>query len=155
MHAQILRKTMTDAEKKLWHKIRNKQIGIRFRMQQPIGNYIVDFVSFEMKITIEIDGGQHYDSADEISREKWLKKQGFTVFRFWNNDVIKNTAGVLYTIMHAISPSPAPSHQGRGKLQRTPNLKRGKKKRSTQSNYEERYRRMDNVEPRRKLCLLT
>jgi very-short-patch-repair endonuclease len=106
---------MTEAEKRLWHALRNKQLGIRFRRQQPIGDYIVDFVSFERRIIVEIDGGQHHNSNSDMQRDSWFRKQRFTVLRFWNNDVIRNPVGVLETILKAISPSPNPSHQGRGK----------------------------------------
>jgi len=89
---------MTDAEFKLWKHLRNKQLGVKFRRQSTIGNYIVDFVSFESKLVIEIDGGQHARSNDDKSREKWLTSQGFKVLRFWNNDVLRNIQGVLEKI---------------------------------------------------------
>lgn len=81
-----LRSGQTYAESVLWQKIRNKQLdGVKFRRQQPIGNYIVDFVSFDKKLIIEIDGGQHNEDSiiykDEI-RTKWLEGQGFQVVRF-------------------------------------------------------------------------
>lgn len=106
---------MTEAEKKLWYKLRSRQLGVKFRRQQQIGKYIVDFVSFERKTIIEIDGGQHYNAMNDKRRDAWFKKQGFIVLRFWNNDVIKNIDGVLQTIAENISPSPHPSHPGRGK----------------------------------------
>ena len=80
--ARRFRKKMTDAEFKLWKHLRNKQLGVKFRRQSTIGNYIVDFVSFESKLVIEIDGGQHAGSNDDKSREKWLTSQGFRVLRF-------------------------------------------------------------------------
>lgn len=89
---------MTDAEFKLWKHLRNKQLGVKFRRQSPIGNYIVDFVSFKSKLVIEINGGQHARSNDDKSREKWLTSQGFKVLRFWNNDVLRNIQGVLEKI---------------------------------------------------------
>ena len=105
---------MTEAEKRLWNKLRNKQLGVKFRRQQPIGDYIVDFVSFEKKIIIELDGGQHYNAMRDKRRDLWFKKQEFTVLRFWNNDVTANIDGVLQAIVERISPSPYPSRQGRG-----------------------------------------
>ncbi len=93
--AKRFRKKMTDAEFKLWKHLRNKQLVVKFRRQSPIGNYIVDFVSFKSKLVIEIDGGQHARSNDDKSREKWLTSQGFKVLRFWNNDVLENIEGVL------------------------------------------------------------
>jgi len=96
--ARRFRRKMTDAEFKLWKHLRNKQLGVKFRRQSTIGNYIVDFVSFESKLVIEIDGGQHARSNDDKSREKWLTSQGFKVLRFWNNDVLRNIQGVLEKI---------------------------------------------------------
>ena len=115
--AKNLRKNLTDAEKLLWRKLRAKQIeGLRFRRQQPIGNYIVDFVCFEKLVVLEVDGGQHAEAADQDrKRDEWLKNQGFTVLRFWNNQVLRNIAGVMQEIDTFLgSPSPNPSHQGRG-----------------------------------------
>ena len=66
---------MTDAEKKLWYKISKKQLGIKFRRQQPIGRYIVDFVCFENKVIIEIDGGQHDQCVHDTKRDKWFINQ--------------------------------------------------------------------------------
>ncbi len=111
--ARGLRKRQTDAERALWSKLRNKQIeGVKFRRQQPIGSYIVDFVSLERKLIIEIDGGQHNQrkvrEKDE-EREKWLKEKGYQILRFWNNDVLTNIEGVLEKIketLEEISPSP-------------------------------------------------
>ncbi len=111
--ARGLRKRQTDAERALWSKLRNKQIeGVKFRRQQPIGSYIVDFVSLERKLIIEIDGGQYNQrkvrEKDE-EREKWLKEKGYQILRFWNNDVLTNIEGVLEKIketLEEISPSP-------------------------------------------------
>jgi photosystem II stability/assembly factor-like uncharacterized protein len=93
--------------------------GLKFRRQEPIGQYIVDFVCYERRLVIEVDGGHHATSKnkDEV-RDKWLKGQGFKVIRFWNNDVLKNPSGVLEEIIKYcalfVSPSPNPSHRGRG-----------------------------------------
>ncbi|MDP2855169.1 MAG: heme b synthase [Smithellaceae bacterium] len=108
--AKNLRVNQTDAEKLIWKKLRSKQLGnIKFRRQQPIGNYIVDFVSFEKKLIIELDGGQHaIDTQKDEERDKWLTGQGFKVLRFWNNDVLRNIEGVLETIMEKLSHSPKP-----------------------------------------------
>ena len=99
-NARKLRKDSTRAESLLWSKLRAKQIaGIKFRRQQPIGNYIVDFVSFEKKIIIELDGGQHAKAKKKDSkRDKFLSENGFTVLRFWNNDIFSNLDGVLEVI---------------------------------------------------------
>jgi len=99
-HAKILRKNSTKAETLLWSKLRSKQLeGIKFRRQQPIGNYIVDFVSFERQIIIEVDGGQHANKKKEDQRrDQILTKDGFKVLRFWNNNVLENIDAVLEII---------------------------------------------------------
>ena len=95
-HAKSLRKNAKKAEALLWNKIRAKQReGAKFRRQQPIGTYIVDFVSFEKHIIIELDGGQHSDQRPKDHlRDKRLTEKGFTVLRFWNNDVLENIDAV-------------------------------------------------------------
>ncbi|MEN8261942.1 MAG: endonuclease domain-containing protein [Nitrospirota bacterium] len=94
-----LRKQQTDAERLLWNKLRAKQINnVKFRRQQPIGKYIVDFVSFEKKIIIEVDGGQHMDNSKDRGRDEWLEKEGFKVLRFWNNEILLNMEGALEVI---------------------------------------------------------
>ncbi len=74
--------------------------GIKFRRQAPIGAYIVDFVAFESRLVIEVDGGQHAEDGkdNDMRRDAWLSSQGFTVLRFWNNEVLQNLEGVLETI---------------------------------------------------------
>jgi very-short-patch-repair endonuclease len=103
--AKVLRKNQTDAERKLWSKLRDNQIdGVKFRRQQPIGNYIADFVSFEKRLIIEIDGGQHNEDKNTMKAEQrtaWLEKDGYRVIRFWNNDVLLNSEGVLMKIREA------------------------------------------------------
>jgi len=97
--AKTLRKNQTEAEKKLWFFLRNKQINnIKFRRQQPIGNYIADFISTEKKMIIEVDGGQHFESDKDAKRDRWFHQQGYNVLRFWNNDVLQNIEGVLEVI---------------------------------------------------------
>jgi len=105
--ARALRKRMTDAEIKLWKHLSRKQLGAIFRRQYPIGDYIVDFVSFDPKVIIEVDGGQHADSGKDVAKDEWLKTQGFKVLRFWNNDVLKNVEGVIKVISKAVSPPPS------------------------------------------------
>ena len=98
--ARNLRNNLTDAEKRLWKHLRFKQFeGLRFRRQQPLGPYIVDFVNFDKRIVIEVDGGQHDENPQgDIERDNWLRAQHFEVLRFWNNDVIRNMEGVLEII---------------------------------------------------------
>ncbi len=117
--AKNLRKNSTDAEKLLWHHLRAKQFGdLKFRRQQVIGKYIVDFVCFVKKIVVELDGSQHADQENKIKdqiRDQWLKSQGFTVLRFWDNDVLKNIDGVWDKIEKYLIPlSLNLSHKGRG-----------------------------------------
>jgi very-short-patch-repair endonuclease len=73
--------------------------GVKFRRQQPIGKYIVDFVAFQKRLVIEVDGGQHAEEKDkDKQRDEWLRSQGFRILRFWNNDIFQNLEGVLETI---------------------------------------------------------
>jgi very-short-patch-repair endonuclease len=115
--AKNLRKKSTEAEKHLLNNLKAKQLeGLKFRRQQPIGKYIVDFISLEKGIVIEVDGGQHaINKEKDVERDEWLTKEGFTVLRFWDNDVLKNIGGVMEVIREkCLSPSPSPSPQGRG-----------------------------------------
>jgi very-short-patch-repair endonuclease len=100
--ARNLRQRQTDAERKLWAKLRSKQLeGVKFRRQQPIGPYIVDFVSFEKKIVVEIDGGQHNDDMireKDEARTTLIEGKGYRLLRFWDNEVLTNTEGVLEKI---------------------------------------------------------
>jgi very-short-patch-repair endonuclease len=98
--ARTLRNRPTDAEKVLWKHLSRKQLaGLKFRRQQPIDGYIVDFVCFQKRIVIEVDGGQHARDRDkDKERDKYLVENGFKVLRFWNDDVLKNIDGVLEVI---------------------------------------------------------
>jgi very-short-patch-repair endonuclease len=110
--AKDLRKRATEAERLLWKHLRSRQVeGFKFRRQEPIGNYIVDFVSFEKRLVIEIDGGQHalrIEKDRDNKRDEFLKAQGFKVLRFWNNDVLGNMDGVLEVIREECLSSPSP-----------------------------------------------
>jgi len=114
--ARNLRKSSTDAERYLWKYLRRNWLeGFKFRRQQPIGRYIVDFVNFKRRIVIEVDGGQHaIESARDRKRDKWLREKGFEVLRFWNNDVLKDIEGVLEVIRSKLllPPHPNPLPQG-------------------------------------------
>src|SRR5262245_17601229 len=111
-----LRKNPTDAERILWQKLRYWQLdGIKFRRQQPLGRYVVDFVSLEKRLVIEVDGGQHAEDVTyDSGRDTWLREQGFIVLRFWNNDVLKNIEGVMSVIFDKLQSTPYldPSPQG-------------------------------------------
>jgi len=97
---------MTEAEKRIWYRIRNKQLGAKFRRQQPVGKYVVDSICFEKKLIIEVDGGEHFESDRDEIRDEWVQNQGYKVLRFWNNDVLKNTDGVIHMLIEEITPSP-------------------------------------------------
>lgn len=98
--ARDLRKRSTEAERRLWCRLTRRQMeGFKFRRQQPIGQYIVDFVNFERKLIIELDGSQHIiDKDEDIKRDNWFKQQDYEVLRFWNNEVFENLEGILETI---------------------------------------------------------
>ena len=104
--AKGLRAKQTDAETALWYKLCNRQLdGVKFRRQQQIGNYIVDFVCFEKRVIIEIDGGQHNEASYEEKdkrRTHSLEQKGYRVLRYWDNDVLQNIEGVLEHIRMAL-----------------------------------------------------
>lgn len=100
--ARNLRRGQTDVERKLWYALRNRQFhGYKFRRQQPIGPYIVDFVCFESHLVVELDGDQH--GSDDViaydqARTRFLEKDGFQVLRFFNREINANLDGVLEAI---------------------------------------------------------
>lgn len=105
--AKELRTNQTDAEIKIWHALRaSRLLGFKFRRQVPIANFIVDFVCFEKKLVIEIDGGQHLNSKNDLERDTKLKAFGFQVLRFWNNEVMQNFDGVLLVIEQYLQKQP-------------------------------------------------
>jgi very-short-patch-repair endonuclease len=118
--AKALRSNMTEAERRLWYFLRALRFrGRKFKRQATIGKYIVDFVNFKRRLVIEVDDGQHSDNQADCLRTRWLENQGFRVPRFWNNEVLKNTVGVLDMIMTAIvalplSGAPPSPIRGRG-----------------------------------------
>jgi very-short-patch-repair endonuclease len=92
----------TMAERKLWFKLRDRRLdGLKFRRQVPIGGYIVDFVCFDCGLIVELDGGQHNENPRDALRDADLRKRGFTILRFWNNDVNGDILAVLDRIAHA------------------------------------------------------
>lgn len=98
-----LRKKSTLAERKLWSRIRNDQLGVTFRRQHAVGIYIPDFCSPKAKLIIELDGSQHLEQEDyDEERTKYLDSQGYKVIRFWNKDVIHKMEEVLLAITYAI-----------------------------------------------------
>jgi very-short-patch-repair endonuclease len=113
-HAKALRANMTEAERRLWYFLRAHRFkGMKFKRQAVIGRYIADFVSFQRRLVIEVDGGQHAHSETDSRRTRWLEGQGFRVLRFWNNEVLNNSSGVLNAIM-AASTNPSPGTPLRG-----------------------------------------
>jgi len=104
--ARIIRKNQTPQEAKIWNILRNFQIqGLKFRRQYPIKNYIVDFVCKEIKLIIEIDGGQHNEVNNieyDNERTRVLESKGYKVIRFWNNEVDENIEGVYQKIIDEI-----------------------------------------------------
>jgi very-short-patch-repair endonuclease len=111
---------MTDAERFLWQRLRQRQLhDHKFRRQMPIGSYIADFVCLEARLIVELDGSQHQEQRDyDQQRDDWLQQQGFQILRFWNNDVFNHLEDVLAVILEklssaiALSPHPNPPPQG-------------------------------------------
>jgi very-short-patch-repair endonuclease len=105
MHnAGELRRRLTPAERKLWACLRGDKLnGVNFRRQHAIGRYVVDFCSPKKKLVIELDGRQHLDQAAyDQERTKYLESQGYSVLRFWNNQVLKDIESVLRAVLLAL-----------------------------------------------------
>jgi very-short-patch-repair endonuclease len=121
-NARRLRSEATDAERRLWHHLRNRQLGgFKFRQQETIGRCVTDFACVECRLVVEADGGQHGEDVDR-ERTAYLNSLGWKVLRFWNNDILQNTEGVLSVILGACEerrkgkPSPCPlPRAGEGK----------------------------------------
>ena len=105
-----LRTTQTDAEKRLWRSLRNRQIGgAKFRRQVSIGPYIVDFLCHDAALVIELDGGQHAAAITyDERRTQFIESESYRVIRFWNNDVLQNIDGVLQVTDSALRANPSP-----------------------------------------------
>jgi very-short-patch-repair endonuclease len=105
--ARVLRRSQTDAERKLWFALRARRFHpYKFRRQVPLGRYIADFVCFERKLVIEVDGDQHSEQIEyDEARTQWLATQGYRVIRFGNRDVSTNFEGVLEAIWAAAQAS--------------------------------------------------
>ncbi len=108
--ARTLRTAMSDAEKRLWRRLRKRQVGAyRFRRQHPLGRYIVDFVCLQARLVVEVDGGQHVERVHyDQKRSAWLGKHGFRVLRFWNHEVMNQTEAVMTVISEALHASVRP-----------------------------------------------
>ena len=108
--ARSLRSRMTDAERKLWFVLKDRRFDtFKFRRQVPIGPYIADFLCFESRLVIEVDGGQHAESVRDGERDAWFARNAFRVVRYWNNDVLQNLAGVLTDLAAELNKTPHPS----------------------------------------------
>ncbi|QQR36408.1 endonuclease domain-containing protein [Devosia oryziradicis] len=102
-----LRQNATDAESHLWSALRNRGLAQRkFVRQLQVGSYIADFACRELGLIIEVDGGQHAETASDEVRTAYLNAQGYSVLRFWNNEVLENLDGVASAILSAIEGSP-------------------------------------------------
>ena len=107
--ARMLRNNMTEPEVILWQYLKQSQLGYKFRRQQPIGRYIVDFVCFERKLIIELDGGQHNTSiniAKDVKRDDFLRQAGFNVVRIWNNYIYENIDALVNYILSLLKACP-------------------------------------------------
>ena len=97
-YARELRGNSTDAERLLWYRIRAKQLNVRFRRQHIVEPFVIDFYCVELKLGVELDGGQHNDAenrVDDDTRTQRLQQSGVTVLRYWNNEVLANIDSVL------------------------------------------------------------
>jgi very-short-patch-repair endonuclease len=117
--ARQVRRRLTDAERALWHHLRNRALlGCKFRRQLPIGPYVVDFACVEYRLVVELDGGQHAGPCRDAARSRYLHANGYRVLRFWNNDAFQEQEAVLAMIYdalqrRALTPTPLP-HAGEG-----------------------------------------
>jgi very-short-patch-repair endonuclease len=103
--ARTLRKQSTDVERLLWRLLRGRRFaGWKFRRQHPVGPFVVDFACLESHVIIELDGGQHarQEQAD-LERTAFLRRQGFSLLRFWNRELLQNQEGVLQVIWDALN----------------------------------------------------
>lgn len=107
-NAKSLRTNQTEAEARLWYHLRaHRFMGLKFKRQKPVGRYIADFVCWERRLIIELDGGQHAEQGTyDQQRDAWLRSQGYAVLRFWNSDVMQQLEGVLEQIRCAVGRSP-------------------------------------------------
>ena len=103
-YARELRNSATDAERRLWQRLRRRQLnGFKFRRQRPVGPYVCDFVCLEASVVVELDGSQHVAQAPyDANRDAFLRSRGFRVLRFWNGDVFSHPDSVVETIFEAL-----------------------------------------------------
>jgi len=109
LRARRLGHNATRAELLLWNRLRSRQLGgFKFIRQEPIGRYVVDFICRDRRVIVEVDRGQHVMNEHDRTRDQWLRQQNYRVLRFWNNDVLQNTEGVLETILSELLSVNAP-----------------------------------------------
>jgi very-short-patch-repair endonuclease len=99
-----LRKTPTAAEQRLRSRLRQQQLGCKFRRQHPVGGYIADFACIEHRLIVEADGGQHAENPGDAIRTQRLQALGWRVIRFWNHEILETPDGVLVAIKAALKP---------------------------------------------------
>jgi len=108
LRARQLRRDSTATEKKLWDALREKLPQFKWRRQMPVGPYFADIACFAERLIVELDGGQHAEAIEyDQARTDFLKRRGYRVIRFWNNDVAENVEGVVASIVDALSSSPS------------------------------------------------
>ncbi|PTQ67715.1 endonuclease domain-containing protein [Pseudomonas sp. GV071] len=109
--AKGLRGEATEAERGMWYRLRDRRfMGLKFRRQVPLGRYIVDFLCSEMKLIVELDGGQHMEQAAyDQCRTQWLEGQGYRVLRFWNDQVLLEMEAVLESMQTWLEQQERPS----------------------------------------------
>ena len=106
-YAIQLRKVSTPAERKLWSLIRNDQLGVTFRRQHAVGNYIPDFCSPKARLIVELDGSHHLDQHEHDEEPtRYFESIGYKVIRFWNNDVMKDIESLIRAIIQAMEVEP-------------------------------------------------
>ena len=104
------RKNQTDAERKLWSILRSHRLqGWKFKRQEQLGDFIVDFVCFRARLIVEADRSQHAESVEDEARTAWLEGEGFRLLRVWNNEILLNPDGVATAILAALPPLSKPS----------------------------------------------
>ena len=106
--ARNLRMNATDAERRLWSALRDRRLaGYKFRRQYPLNGAVIDFACLSHRLAVEADGGQHDESVD-APRTARIERSGWRVLRFWNNDILANTEGVVLSIIAALESEPCP-----------------------------------------------
>ncbi len=101
--AQKLRREPTEAQKRLWSRLRRRQLGLQFTREFQVAGFICDFACRNARLIVELDGGQHAESEADVERTQIIELHGYTVIRFWNNEVLSNTDGVVLSIVQSLA----------------------------------------------------